>query len=103
MATGVSSARLYGVVFGGLLLLTALTVGLAYVELGRWHGAVGLLIASAKAALVGTYFMHLNRSGRLVWLVAGAAVFWLAILLGLTLTDYLTRDWMEASGASRAQ
>ncbi len=81
----------YLVVFVALIVLTALTVALSFVELHSWHLIVGLLIATAKATLVGLFFMHMLDSGRLVWLAVGAGLFWICILIGLTLTDYLTR------------
>jgi cytochrome c oxidase subunit 4 len=77
--------------FAALIGLTLLTVGLAFVPLGRWHTVTGLLIAGSKATLVALVFMHLWHSRRLVWLVVGGGLFWLALLMGLTLTDYLSR------------
>jgi cytochrome c oxidase subunit 4 len=84
----------YYSVFAALIALTLLTVGLSRLDLGAWHSAVGLTIACCKALLVALFFMHLLSSSRLTWLVALAGVFWLAILIGLTLTDYLTRHWL---------
>jgi cytochrome c oxidase subunit 4 len=46
-----------------------------------------------KAALVVLYFMHLRYSGRLNHLVLFAAVVWLAILVLLTVSDYISRPW----------
>ena len=87
----------YFVVFAGLIALTAATVGLSYVELGAWHTPVGLGIATLKALLVILFFMHVIRSTRLTWIVALSGAAWLAILLGLTLTDYLSRGWHHNS------
>ncbi len=81
----------YYVVFAALVALTALTVGLGFAPLGRWHTVFGLCIAGTKAVLVALFFMHLWHSRRLVWIVVGGGLFWLAILIGLTLTDYLAR------------
>jgi cytochrome c oxidase subunit 4 len=95
MAARAESLLTYGVVYGTLLLLTALTVGVSFLELGDWHGPVGMLIAAAKATLVAFFFMHLLHSRRLIWLVAGAALFWLGILLTFTFADYMSRSWIE--------
>jgi cytochrome c oxidase subunit 4 len=81
----------YYAVFAALIGLTLLTVGISFLDLGAWHTVVGLIIGAAKAALVILFFMHLLYSGRLLWIVLGAGLFWLGIMLGLTLTDYLTR------------
>jgi cytochrome c oxidase subunit IV len=52
---------------------------------------VALSIAVLKATLVVLFFMHLKYGTRLTWVVAGAAVFWLGILLLLILSDYAAR------------
>lgn len=86
--------RTYYGVFAALIALTFLTVGLSFLELGNWHTAVGLLIGVAKALLVALFFMHLLYGSKLNWLALGAGLFWLGILLVLTLADYLTRPWL---------
>jgi cytochrome c oxidase subunit IV len=48
--------------------------------------------------LIMLFFMHVRSSGRLTWIVAGAGLFWLSILFGLTLTDLLTRSWLATPG-----
>lgn len=90
--------RVYYLVFAALIALTGLTVGISFVDLGAWHTLVGLLIATVKAALVILFFMHVLYSTRLTWVVALSGLVWLAILLGLTLTDYLSRDWLPIPG-----
>jgi cytochrome c oxidase subunit 4 len=92
MSEQLLSQRVYYAVFVCLIAMTLLTVWLSFQELGAWHSAVGLAIATCKASLVGLFFMHVLYSGRLVWIMLGAGLFWLAILISLTMTDYLTRD-----------
>ena len=94
MSGRVVSQSTYFIVFGALIALTFLTVGVSFLELGRWHTVVGLVIACSKAGLVGLIFMHLAASSRLTWFVVAAGFFWMAIMMGLTLTDYLTRHWL---------
>ncbi len=91
----VHGAGPYFLVFAGLIVLTGATIGLARFELGAWHTPVGLAIASAKALLVILFFMHVVRSSRLTWIVALSSTAWLVILLGLTLTDYLSRGMFK--------
>ncbi len=91
-----SSTATYLVVYTLLVLLTLLTCGISFLqEAPAWHTIVGLTIASIKAILVALFFMHLLYSGRLTWLAVLAALFWLAIMLGLTLADFLTRHWLS--------
>lgn len=79
-------------VLAALLVLTASTVALAYVDLGAvGHVLVALAIAGAKAGLVMAFFMHLGHEGRLQRLFAGAGVSWLAFLVLLVIIDTATR------------
>lgn len=91
MTTRIMPARAYLATFAALVALTFLTVGISFLDLGAWHTVAGLTIAVCKASLVALFFMHLLHGDRLPWLVVGGALLWLAILLGLTLADYLTR------------
>jgi len=93
MSARILPASTYYRTFGALIVLTGLTVGLSFVDLGEWHTATGLTIAVCKAALVALFFMHLLHSKRLSWIALGAGLFWLGILMALTLSDYLTRHW----------
>jgi cytochrome c oxidase subunit IV len=83
----------YAMVFAALIVLTLVTLLLAGVELGAWHTAVGLAIAGTKATLIVLIFMHVWDSSRLTWVIVGTSLLFLAILLLMTLTDYLTRAW----------
>jgi cytochrome c oxidase subunit 4 len=98
MTDHVSSRSTYFLVFGGLVLLTLLTVVVSRLPLGAWHTPAALVIAVCKASLVVLFFMHLIHSSRLTWAVALSGLFWLAILVSLTLSDYLTRDWLGVPG-----
>lgn len=90
------SIRGYFAVFTALLALTALTTGVAFIDLGGiGNVAVALTIAVIKAVLVALYFMHLRYSSRLTIIFAGAGIFWLGIMIVLTLSDYLSRDWVS--------
>lgn len=85
----------YGI-FGALMVLTAVTIGVAFVNLGSMNFPVAITIAITKATLVVLFFMHVKYSSRLTKMVVGMAFFFLAILLLLTMTDYLSRGWYTA-------
>lgn len=91
MSEHIASRRIYFVVFGSLLVLTLLTWRIAYIDLGPWNVVVALFIAVFKASLVATFFMHLRWSASMMRLVLFAALFWLSILITLTLGDVFTR------------
>ena len=86
--------RTYFAIFISLLALTALTTGMAYVNLGQWNTIVALVIACCKATLVVLFFMHLRWSPRMMRVVLLSAILWLAILISLTTTDFFSRDWI---------
>jgi cytochrome c oxidase subunit IV len=92
MSEQVIQPRTYCSVFVMLIALTLLTVGISFLPLGALHTVTGLTIATIKAVLVVLFFMHALHSSRLTWLVIASALFWLAILIGFTMSDYLTRS-----------
>jgi cytochrome c oxidase subunit 4 len=81
----------YFAVYAALVVLTVLTTTVAFFDLGLANPIVALSIAVLKATLVVLFFMHLKYGTRLTWVVAGASVFWLGILLLLILSDYAAR------------
>lgn len=89
-------ARTYVLVFSALILLTALTTGVAFIDLGPWNTVAALVIAVGKASLVAIFFMHLRWSKPLVRMVMLASLLWLALLISLTLSDEFTRGWIPA-------
>jgi cytochrome c oxidase subunit 4 len=88
---------MYYLVFLALLVGTALTVAVAFVDLGALNNVLMLGIAMTKALLVILFFMHVRWSTRLTWVVVASGFFWLLILFGLTMMDYLTRGWVEGT------
>ncbi len=90
--------RVYVTVFAALLALLAGTIMAVYVNLGGFNTVVSLTIAVAKARLVILFCMHVRFSGRLVWIYVGVGFFWLAILLALSMSDFLTRARVPYAG-----
>ncbi|MFZ0038166.1 MAG: cytochrome C oxidase subunit IV family protein [Candidatus Acidiferrales bacterium] len=93
MSEHVVPVRLYVSVFVALLCLTALTTGVAYIDLGAFNTVAALAIAGVKMLLVVLFFMHVKYSSGLTKIIVLAAIFWLALLISLTLTDVMTRQW----------
>ncbi|SRR6266704_4091709 len=98
MGPHVVPVRTYLLVFLALLLLTATTTFAAFVDLGPLNNVIALGIAALKATLVVLFFMHVRYSPRLIPLVVTAGLFWLLILIVLTLTDYAARGWLGVPG-----
>ena len=99
---------IYFLVFATLLVLTYVTVWVSHHDLGspkvfgdvhlHLNVIVALLIAITKATLVVLFFMHVKYSSRLVQIVVGSSVIWLIILIGITISDYLSRGWLGNPG-----
>ena len=94
MSVHIVPTRIYYTIFGILALCTYLTWQVAVFDLGLLNTIVALGIAVFKATLVVLFFMHVRYSTRLTWAVVLGSVFWLGILLALTMSDYLTRRWL---------
>lgn len=82
--------RLIGV-WVAVIALLGLSLGTSYIPMGRFNSIVSVTIAFVQALLVWTFFMKLRWSGVLVRLIAVTGLIWFLLLLGLSLTDYLTR------------
>jgi len=94
MSEHVTSKAFYVALGISLLVLTAITVGAAFVNLGPFNPVVALLIATIKATLVVLFFMHVKgASEKMTAVVVISGFFFLAILLALSMADYLTRTW----------
>jgi cytochrome c oxidase subunit IV len=93
MPEHITPARTYYTIYAVLMVCTYLTWQVAYFDLGPFNTVAALGIAILKATLVVLFFMHVKDSTRLTWAVVLGGVFWLGILLVLTLSDYLTRAW----------
>jgi cytochrome c oxidase subunit 4 len=93
MSHHVVPVPVYIAVFAALLLMTALTTWVAFIDLGPMNTVVALAIAVTKMVLVILFFMHVRYSDGLTRIVILAGFFWLAILIALTLSDFLTRHW----------
>ena len=93
MTTHILPTRIYYGIFAILIACTGLTVAVAFVDLGPLNVVAALVIAVFKAVLVVLFFMHVRYSTRLTWAVVLGSIFWLGILLALTMGDYLTRRW----------
>ena len=95
MSVHIVPVRVYVTIFLVLMVGTALTVIAAQHDFPwQLNTVIALTIAVVKATAVVLYFMHVRYGSRLIWLIVAAALFWMAILFALTLSDYWTRSWL---------
>ena len=100
MAGHVSPKTTYYAIFGALMVLTIVTIAVAYQPLGSWNFPVAISIAVTKATLVILFFMHAKYSSQLTKLFVGTAFFFLFIMLTLTMTDNLSRGFKTFPGGA---
>jgi cytochrome c oxidase subunit 4 len=98
MSAQVLSVRTCFAVYFVLIALTAATVGAAFLDLLYFSTPVALGIASAKALLVMLYFMELRHSQKLIWIIVGNGIFWLTVMIALTMSDMISRGWLGFPG-----
>src|SRR5277367_536418 len=92
MSEQILPSKMYYGIWIALMILTVVTARVAFVDLGAFNTVVALLIATFKALLVVLFFMHVKyASEKLTKVVIVASIFWLLILLLLSLADYGTR------------
>lgn len=82
----------YLAVFGALMVFTAITVAVAFQDLGVMNNVVALGIATIKASLVLLYFMHVRGSSSLTKVAIASGIVFFAILVAFTLSDTMTRQ-----------
>jgi cytochrome c oxidase subunit 4 len=98
MAGHVVPRSTYFIIFATLIVMTVLTTWVATLDIASpWNTVVALAIAIFKASLVILFFMHIKYSSNLARVAVVAGLLWLAILLVLTLSDVLTRQWIPES------
>jgi cytochrome c oxidase subunit IV len=92
MSEHIMSSKFYYTIWIALLCLTVITAAVSFVDLGPFNTVVALVIATFKALLVVLFFMHVRyTSEKLTKMVIVAAIFWLFLLLALSMADYTTR------------
>ncbi len=97
----IGSYAQYGAVFLALLGFTLLTVGVASIHLGKANLAVAVIIASLKAALVCTFFMHLKDDNKFNSLILIAAITFIGVFFALTLNDVSYREKLDTQSGNR--
>lgn len=106
------SPAIYVAVLVALMILLALTLLAAFVDLDKamagaqhsgtayWNMTVAIIIAICKAFLIILFFMHVKYGSRLTWAFAAAGFVWLGIMITLSMSDYFTRNYPAGSPKS---
>ena len=83
----------YAMVYVTLLICTALTVLAATFDLGVFNPIIALAIACFKGVIVILFFMHVKYQSNLIKMTVGAGFFTFLVLITMTLSDYISRNW----------
>lgn len=95
----VTPLRIYLGVGIALVILTAITVGVAQINLGGWNAIVAVFIASIKATLVAFIFMHLWYDRKIFLIIFSVSIMFLTIFIALTMFDILSRGHIDEASA----
>jgi len=89
----ISSAKFLWGVGISLLILTIITVGVAFIEIpSPWNIVVAIAIALVKASIVAAFFMNLYWDSRFNLLLLVVGILFFILLIGITLMDTLYRS-----------
>ncbi len=92
------SSKSYFLAYCGLMALLLANVLLGYINMGWGNMFVAVAFAVLQAGILALVMMHGLYEKALVRLVMAGALLWFMILITLTLTDYITRNWVPISG-----
>ena len=99
MSEHIVPRKTYWIVWAALMVLMMLTAALSRVPMGAFNTPIALVIATIKALLVLLFFMHVKyESYKITWVAVIGGFFWLFLMLGLTMTDYLSRGLSSMTG-----
>ena len=83
------SVKTYFMIFGTLMVLTIITVGVSYVHLPVAAAVtVALVVATIKGSLVALYFMHLLHERKVIyWVLTLTLIFFIFMMFVPLLTN----------------
>jgi len=87
----ITEYSLYGKVLVGLLVLTTFTILIPWLDLTGFTALIALILASTKAGIVMTYFMHLKFESIIIRIFVIMVLLIYASVILLTFSDYIFR------------
>jgi cytochrome c oxidase subunit 4 len=92
------SSRAYVLAYLALMGLLLANVLIGMVNLGWVNMFIAVTIAAIQGGIIALVLMHGLFEKRLIRIVMGGALLWFMILVTLTMTDYITRNWLPIAG-----
>lgn len=92
------SVKSYVLAYIALLVLMLINIGIAFINLGWANMFIGVTIAVIQVAVLVLVLMQAYFEKPLIHIVMGGAILWFLILITLTFSDYITRNWLPITG-----
>ena len=92
------SAKSLVLAYAGMLVLLLANILIGFLNLGWFSMFIALVIAAIQAGILALFLMFGLFEKALVRVIIGGALLWFMILITLTLTDYITRNWVPIAG-----
>lgn len=92
------SVKSYVLAYVALLVLMLINIGIAFMNLGWVNMFIGVTIAVIQVAVLVLVLMQAYFEKPLIHIVMGGAILWFLILITLTFSDYITRNWLPVAG-----
>lgn len=92
------SVKSYVLAYVALLVLMLINIGIAFINLGWANMFIGVTIAVIQVAVLVLVLMQAYFEKPLIHIVMGGAILWFLILITLTFSDYITRNWLPITG-----
>ena len=92
------SIKTYVLAYVALMALLLANILINFLNLGWGSMFIALVIATVQVAILALVLMHGLFEKALVRIVIGGALLWFMILMTLTMTDYITRNWVPITG-----
>ena len=91
----ITPLSIYHGIFGGLLVLTVVTVWIAQFDFGVANTFIAMLVATVKASLVAFFFMHLLHDERLNLITFGFGLLFVSLFFLFPLLDITSRTYVD--------
>ena len=98
MKAPVVPIKIYVFTWLALLALALTTTLIGFIDLGPFSMGIAILIATAKACLIVSFFMHGLYESKIIRVIIAGGVIWFLIMVSNTLGDYATRGWLPFPG-----
>lgn len=92
------SVKTYVLAYVAMMVLLGINIGIACINLGWVNMFIGLTIGAMQVGILVFVLMQAYYEKPLIHVVIGGALLWFLILVTLTFTDYITRNWVPISG-----